>query len=146
MNEYHPLPSMEILKQQARRLRARINVDTAAISHSKSLELLAHQFGYRDWNTLHAACSNESPGPPVTLGDKVSGRYLGQPFQGQVVALAALNHDDQYRVTIRFEKPVDVVKFTGWSAMRRRVSSLIGINGRSLRKTSDGKPIMAINL
>ena len=146
MNEYHPLPSVEALKQQAKRLRAQISVDAREISHSKLLELLAHQFGYRDWNTLHSACANQNPGAPVTLGGTVSGRYLDQPFRGQVVALAALNNNDQYRVTIKFEKPVDVVKFHGWSAMRKRVTSSIGQCGQSRQKTSNGMPVMAIDL
>jgi len=146
MNEYLPLPTMENLKQQARRLRAQLSVDAQPVTHSQALELLAHQYGYKDWNTLHAACGNQPPGPPVTLGARVSGRYLGQPFDGKVIAVAALAQADQFRITVNFREAVDVIKFDGWSSLRRRVSSQVGRNGRSPQKTSDGAPIMELDL
>ncbi|NKB50664.1 MAG: hypothetical protein GKR97_00300 [Rhizobiaceae bacterium] len=146
MNEYLPLPSLPQLKQQAKRLRAQLSVDAQPISHSQSLEMLAHQFGYKNWNVLHAACGNQPPGPPVTLGARVSGQYLGQKFVGEVVAVAALLQEDQYRITVNFEEPVDVVKFVGWSNMRHRVSSQISGQGRSPQKTSDGQPVMQLDL
>ena len=146
MNEYLPLPSLENLKQQAKRLRAQMGVDAKPITHSQSLELLAHQYGYKNWNVLHAACGNQPAGPPVSLGARVSGRYLGQPFVGEVIAVASLGQADQFRVTVNFDEPVDVVKFEGWSNMRRRVSSRIGRQGRSPQRTSDGVPVMELEL
>ncbi len=146
MNEYLPLPSLQQLKQQAKRLRAQLSVDAQPISHSQSLEMLAYQFGYKNWNVLHAACGNQPPGPPVTLGARVSGQYLGQKFIGEIIAVAALHQEDQYRITVNFEEPVDVVKFEGWSAMRRRVSSQVSGLGRSPQKTSDGQPVMQLDL
>ena len=146
MNEYLPLPTLENLKQQAKRLRAQISGDAKPISHSQSLELLAHQYGYKNWNILHAACGNQPLGPPVTLGARVSGRYLGQPFVGEVIAVAALGQQDQFRITVNFEEPVDVIKFEGWSAMRRRVSSQISRQGCSPQHTSNGAPIMELDL
>lgn len=50
-------------KSMARALRAdlaRLGLD---ISHSQALELVAHQLGHRDWNTLAAAPSPERPVP-----------------------------------------------------------------------------------
>ena len=146
MNEYLPLPSLENLKQQAKRLRAQMGVDSQAISHSQALELLAHQYGYRDWNTLHAASGNQPPGPPVTIGSRVSGRYLGQSFVGNIVSVAELGHGERYRVTINFDEPVDVVRFEGWSSFRRRVTSQISRIGRSPQRTSNGLPVMEIDL
>jgi len=172
MNEYLPLPSLEILKQQAKRLRQQLNGSGSgsgsgtsgsgsgtsgsgngngngsdqAISHSQALELLAHQFGYRDWNTLHAAAGNQPAGPPVILGARVSGHYLERPFVGEVVAVQSMSHRDQFRTTVNFDKPVDVVKFEGWSAHRKRVSSQIDRQGRSPQKTSNGVPLMVLDL
>ncbi|MEP0942985.1 MAG: glyoxalase superfamily protein [Rhizobiaceae bacterium] len=146
MNEYLPLPSLENLKQQAKRLRAQMGVDSQAIAHSQALELLAHQYGYRDWNTLHAASGNQPPGPPVTIGSRVSGRYLGQSFVGNIVSVSELGHGERYRVTINFDEPVDVVRFEGWSSFRRRVTSQISRIGRSPQRTSNGLPVMEIDL
>jgi hypothetical protein len=35
--------------------KSRIQAGGDAISHSRALELIAAQFGFNDWNTLHAA-------------------------------------------------------------------------------------------
>jgi hypothetical protein len=67
------LPSIEALKNHARRLRAKLRSDENEISHSRSLEMLAHQFGYRDWNTLHAAAGNGPPVGPVPLDQRCAG-------------------------------------------------------------------------
>ena len=50
-----PLPALDALKDQARRLRKRFADDGQAIRHARALELIAAQYGFRDWNTLHAA-------------------------------------------------------------------------------------------
>ena len=146
MNEYLPLPSLENLKQQAKRLRAQLEGDGPAISHSKTLELLAHQYGYKDWNTLHAAIGNQPPGPQVVLGGRVSGHYLGQPFTGEVISVSALSHSERFRVTINFDKAVDVVKFEGMSNMRKRVTSEIGLDGLSIEKTTQDGAMMQLDL
>ena len=146
MNEYLPLPSLENLKQQAKRLRAQMGVDSQPITHSQALELLAHQYGYKDWNTLHAASGNQPPGPPVGIGTRVSGRYLGQSFLGNVLSVSELKHNDSYRVTIDFDEPVDVVRFEGWSSYRRRVTSQIGRKGKSPQRTSNGAHVMELDL
>ena len=58
--------------------------DGVPVGHSRSLELLAHQYGYRDWNTLHARAGNQPARSPVAPGDRVAGHYLGQSFDGMV--------------------------------------------------------------
>lgn len=146
MSEYLPLPSLEHLKQQAKRLRAQIAADGNAIGHSRSLELLAHQYGYRDWNTLHAAVGNRPPGAPLTLGGRVEGRYLGKPFSGTVLAIRTLGHSDRHRVTIHFDEPVDVIEFDSWSAFRQRVTSNLCESGRTIERTSNGMPVMELDL
>ena len=44
----------DIHKQMARRLRADLAARDVTLSHSEALELVAHQHGARDWNTLAA--------------------------------------------------------------------------------------------
>ena len=41
-------------KSMARRLRADLAARDVSLSHSEALELVAHQYGARDWNTLAA--------------------------------------------------------------------------------------------
>lgn len=143
MNEYHPLPPVEKLKQQAKRLRAQMESD---VSHSNALELLAHQMGFKDWNTLSALAGSAASGPPVTLGDRVSGRYIGQRFEGRVLSITNLRDSGNYRITLDFDKAVDVVKFDGFSCMRKRVTSVIEASGASSRRTSNDGPILQLDL
>jgi hypothetical protein len=141
------LPSLEALKAQAKRLRGELQSDGHSVSHSRSLELLAHQYGFRDWNGLHAALGNRArSGPPVSLGERVSGRYLGQSFEGEVIGVHSLSAPDRYRVTVTFDEPVDVVTFDSFSAFRSRVTSVIDRNGASAEKTSNGQPQMQLSL
>ncbi len=150
MNESHPLPSLDILKARAKRLRARMEQDGQPISHGKALELQAQQLGFKDWNTLHAAVhaavGNRPPKPPVAPGDTVSGTYLGQPFSGEVIGVHVVASQNRYRVTLHFEKPVDVVTFDSFSAYRQRVVCTIDGTGRTAEKTLDGRPHMELVL
>ncbi len=140
------LPSLEDLKAQARRVRATLAADGTPIGHSRALELLAHQHGYRDWNTLHAALGNRPPPSPVAVGDRVRGHYLSQPFEGEVIGVQALATPDRFRVTLQFDAPVDVVTFDSFSAYRQRVTGTIDRTGRTAEKTSDGRPHMELAL
>ena len=48
------IPSRDVLKAQAKRLRADLADRGQPISHAQALETIAHQWGARDWNTLAA--------------------------------------------------------------------------------------------
>lgn len=146
MNRSTPLPSIEALKQQAKRLREELTADGSVINHSRSLELLAHQHGYKDWNTLHAAVGNRPPENPVAPGQRVSGHYLGQPFAGEVRALETYSETDRFRIVLHFDEPVDVVTFDSFSAYRQRVSCFIGRDGMTVEKTSNGEPQLRLQL
>ncbi|MFM2280009.1 MAG: hypothetical protein RLZZ444_2240 [Pseudomonadota bacterium] len=139
------LPSLEALKEQAKRLRETLARQGSEINHSKALELLAGQFGFRDWNTLHAAVGNRPPKPTLALGAKVSGHYLGQAFTGEIIAIQALTSvHGKYRVTFDFDEPVDVVTFESFSAYRKRVTVTLDEDGRTVEKTSNGRPHMVL--
>ncbi|MGI9434811.1 MAG: glyoxalase superfamily protein [Geminicoccaceae bacterium] len=145
MNGSLPL-SIEVLKDHAKRLRAKLSSDGEPSAHSKSLELLAHQYGYKDWNTLHAAVGNGPPSCPVALGSKVRGKYLGHTFEGEVIGIQTLTPPDRFRVTLHFDEPVDVVTFGSFSNLRQRVSCIIDSSGKTTEKTSDGRPHMQLEV
>ena len=132
------------LKTQAKRLRLELRQSGVALTHSQALELLARQHGHRDWNTLHALAARDSQMPPVAVGDRVSGRYLGQAFDGRVLQLATLGAEERFRVTIHFDRPVDVVTFDSFSAWRQRITAVVDRSGRSARKTSNGVPHLVL--
>lgn len=140
------LPTIESAKAHAKRLRTSLGRTGTEISHSKALELVAEQHGYRDWNTLYAAIGNRQPGPPVSVGQTVTGDYLGKPFRGEVLGVRSMGQHELYRVTLRFDEPVNVSAFDSFDVLRRQVSANIGRNGITAEKTSNGLPQMALNL
>ena len=146
MNRHASLPSPAVLKQQARRLRAGLEENGTQISHSRSLELLARQMGFKDWNTLHAAAGNRPPVSPVTLGERVQGTYLGQAFEGEVIGIQTVGAGDKYRLTLHFDEPVDVVTFDSFSSYRQRINCTVDRTGVTAERTSDGRPHLMLDL
>ena len=145
MSQSTPLPALDALKDQAKRLRASLRDDGSDVTHSKALELVAAQYGFKDWNTLCAKAGNRPPLNPWMLGSRVSGHYLGQPFTAQILAVQAMAHaPGRYRITFDFDEAVDVVTFDSFSAFRKRVVCTIGEDGRTIEKTSNGRPHMEL--
>lgn len=141
-----PLPSLEDLKAQAKRLRDALPEKARAeISHGQALDLVARQHGFRDWNTLHAAKGNR-PELTLTVGDRVCGHYLDQAFSGEVLAVSRNGQTGDYQLTLHFDEPVDVVTFDSFSNFRHRVTTSIRADGQSTAKTSDGTPHMRLQL
>ncbi len=138
-----PITNREQAKARARDLRAGLARSGSPISHSEALERVAHELGYRDWNTASARLANE-PELPLQVGDLVSGRYLKQPFTGRVLAVKELYDGAAYEVTIHFDSPVDVVEFDSFSNLRTRVSITVSASGISQARTSDGVPHMVV--
>ena len=138
-----PLPPIRALKQQAKRLRERLAQDGDFISHSEALELIAHQHGHKDWNTLFAAIGNRPATQNLMPGARVTGQYLSQPFSGEIIGVTKLT-GDRMRLTIAFDEAVDVVRFDSFSAFRQRVSCTVNKYGESAEKTSDGQPQMIL--
>ncbi len=129
-------------KAQAKALRAALAAQGTVISHAQALELIAKQHGAKDWNTFHARLSMCNTPPELALNDRVRGRYLGQSFSGQIIGLSGSNNYRQ--ITIRFDTPVDVVKFESFSSLRRQIKATINEHGRSHYQTSDGEPQLIV--
>jgi hypothetical protein len=140
----HPPMTLEGLKQQAKSLRADMAADGLEISHSRALEMVAHQLGYKDWNTLHAKLGNR-PTCPVWLGQTVVGTYLGQDFIAEVIGVRALP-GNRFHVQLHFDEAVDVVTFDSFSNFRKRVNCTITPDGVTEAKTSDGRPHLVLDL
>ncbi len=135
------IPPVDELKAQAKRLREDLRAKDVTLSHSEALEMLARQYGVRDWNTLHAKAGNRMH---LRVGDRVEGRYLGQPFSAEIRGMTLLGDGSNRRVTLHFETPVDVVQFESFSSYRQRVTGVIGWDGRSVQRTSDGQPQLVV--
>ncbi|PII39509.1 hypothetical protein T190_03675 [Sinorhizobium meliloti CCBAU 01290] len=75
------------------------------------------------------------------LGARVKGRYLGQAFEAEILSAQAISAKPRrYRLTFKFDEPVDVVTFESFSAFRQRVTATIDESGRTVERTSDGRP------
>lgn len=135
-------PSITILKRQAKRLRAQLDAMGTRINHSQSLELVAQQYAHRDWNTI-CASAQENPDLPVSVGDRVRGRYLSKPFTARVIGVTILK-PTRFRISIEFDEALDVVIFDSFSNKRKRVTCVIDSSGVTKEKTSDGMPHLAL--
>lgn len=130
-------------KTQAKALRAALAAQGTTISHAQALELVAHQNGARDWNTLHAKLAQLEP-QPLQLGDQVRGQYLGQAFTGKIVAISKAGKNT--RLSLQLDAPIDTVTFDSFSNMRRHIKGIIGPDGRSAHKTSNGTPQLIVEM
>ncbi|MDB5664550.1 glyoxalase superfamily protein [Cypionkella sp.] len=128
--------TLDDAKVQAKALRLALQTQGTVIGHAQALELIARQHGAKDWNTLHARLALGSAPTALALGDRVQGRYLGQPFLGQIIALSG--PASHRHIEIRFDQPVDVVRFESFSNLRRQIRATINEDGLSHRHTSDG--------
>lgn len=142
------LPTLDLLKGQARRLRESLAATGRPVTHGKALELIAGQYGFRDWNTLcvRAAAQASAPRPELRLDMQVSGHYLGVPFTGRIAALGRRG-GRFLRLTVVFDAPVDVSRFSSFAVKRRRISATIDLEtGETVEKTSDGRPQLVVHL
>jgi len=137
------IPSRDVLKTQAKRLRGDLAARGQDISHAAALEAIAHQWGARDWNTLSAQAKTAHSG--WTPGERVSGRYLGHTFIG-VIKSARLSANGYWSLTIRFDEAIDVVTSAQFSSFRKQVMTTVNGKGISPQKTSDGQPHMVLQL
>jgi hypothetical protein len=138
------LPSAAQAKGLAKRLLTKLAEEGAPIGHARSLELVAHQHGFRDWNTMFAAIGN---GPPKgwAIGDRVSGIYLSQPFAGRVVSISIMK-PGWFQLELHLDEAVDVVTSDRFSNFRSRIRGVIGPKGHSVERTSDGQAHLRIDL
>jgi hypothetical protein len=128
MRDEHATAELDrTLKDQARRLRSRVLTPQAIASATlaKRSSLIAAQYGFNDWNTLHAALGNRlRTGKRLTPGARVTGAYLGQPFSARVSWGSRRSHRRRgaIRVSLDLDQAVDVVTFDSFSSFRKRVN------------------------
>jgi hypothetical protein len=135
-------PSIQTLKAEAKALRDERAAAGTPLGQGQALEEIARLHGYRDWNTASATLPARVA-IPVQVGQRVTGTYLSRPFTGLVMAMKLLPDMAHYEVTVQFDQPVNVSKFS-WPIERRRVSATVGLDGVSLAHTSDGEPHMRV--
>lgn len=138
------LPTASQAKDKAKRLRAEMVDAGTTIGHAKSLELIAHQHGFRDWNAMHSAIVSSSP-KGWQNGDLVSGTYLSQPFTAKVIAVAE-QRPGWFGLELQLDEAVDVVTSDAFSNLRARVRGVIGPKGHSQERTSDGTPQLQVDM
>ena len=129
-------------KAQAKRLAHLLSQDGPRMPLSRAYEILAQSAGFADWNTLSAHLSTpEAPG--WRLGDRVRGRYIGQPFQGRVHGLR--RKGSLIEIEIQADQPVNVSRSALFAAPRQRLRATIDAAGRSVTSTSDGQPHLVLD-
>lgn len=135
------IPSRDVLKAQAKRLRADLGDKGTEMTHAAALETVAHQWGMRDWNTL--AAKADVSAVQWYPGQRASGRYLGHPFTGMIKA-ARLASSGFWSLTVRFDEAVDVVESEHFTSLRQQINVTVNAQGESPQKTSNGQPHMVV--
>ena len=138
------IPTIDRAKSMARQLRRELHAGGVAISHAQALERVAKMHGFRDWNALSAA-AHDHPEPGLTRGARVRGSYLSHPFHGTIRDLRSFGRG-WFFVELELDQPIDVVRFSGFSNLRRRIRAEIGPGGYSRETTSDGEPHLRLDL
>jgi hypothetical protein len=139
-------------KNQAKRLRDALAQEGLAVSHGKALDIVARQNGARDWNTLAARAVADAVAPqtaeaaptPFRVGQAVAGTFNGNPAKGRVIGLEETIKPDLWRVTVAFNPPVDASTSDLFKAERRRVTMVVGADGKSRRLTGTETGVMAL--
>ena len=116
------------------------------MSYSQALEAVARQHGYKDWNTIFAACGNAPSGPPWQVGQIVTGAYLGKPVRGTIKSLRQLADGRMFRVSLDLDQPVNVSAFDSFDVMRRRLSATLNRKGETVEKITSGTPQLKLDV
>ena len=131
--------SVRSLKAEAKALRS----EHTTMTQSAALEAVARAHGFRDWNTASASLPDR-PLVPAQVGERVKGTYLSRPFEGQVLSVEMLGDGRHFKITVKFDRPVNVSKFDSMVIERQRVTATLDVHGVSLSHTSDGEPHMRL--
>lgn len=137
------LPTMLAVKAEARALRKDCCANGNAKSHSQTLEQVAQGYGFRDWNSFHAAINQQGPGG-FTPRCRVNGHFMSQAFTATLTAIQVVR-PGWHRLDLKLDSPIDVVTFDSFSNFRRRVRAVVGPAGESQERTSDGIPHLSID-
>jgi hypothetical protein len=131
------LPTISEAKQEAKHLRATLAEQGEAISHAQALERVAQRHGFRDWNAFHAAIARPARPQGWRPADRVTGRYLSQPFAATVLAADQLR-PGWFRLVLDLDAAVDVVRFDSFSNLRKQIRVEVGPEGirRSAHRTA----------
>ncbi len=141
-------PTITGLKKRAKIKRKRMAIKGNILSHSASLEAIANDYGFKDWNTLSATVLKRMAHCPVDEGDNVTGTYRGHRFTGIVHRIEARKFafKNWYHLTIQLDEAIDVVEFDSFSALRQRIQCAVDETGVTAEKLSNGNPMLALEL
>ncbi|MEQ9259509.1 MAG: glyoxalase superfamily protein [Roseovarius sp.] len=70
---------------------------------------------------------------------------MSQPFTATVIAARQL-HPGWFRLVLKLDEAVDVVRFDSFSNLRRQIRAELGPDGYSKERTSDGEPHVRLDL
>lgn len=138
--------TLATLKARAARLRAAAEAAGRPMGQSTALETLARASGCRDWSSLSIRAASAPDAAVLRRGDHVAGAYLRQWFTGEIRAIDAAANGSDFRISLRFDQPVDVIPFESMSNLRQNVTIDIGPDGVSPDRTSDGSPHLVLEL
>lgn len=148
---------LKYAKGRAKRLRSYLAELDISLTHAHSLEAIAKEDGFRDWNTYAAnpplgMAENDVPARATQrdnqmasrlkfhVGDRIKGQYRGALYAGTILGLEKTDGGPVWRIKIQFDDPVQIGKSTALNLTRQRIRSMINADGESvnLKGTPDG--------
>ena len=135
------LPSTQGAKAQAKQLRTTLAATGTVISHTQSLERIAQQHGFRDWNTFITATT----GNGFAERQRVKGWYLSQPFTATVIRAESIQSGWTY-LDLGLDEAIDTVTSASFTNLRKRIRGVVGPKGWSRERTSNGSAHLQIDM
>ncbi|WP_417462195.1 glyoxalase superfamily protein [Kordiimonas sp.] len=148
---------LKFAKGRAKRLRSYLAELDISLTHAHSLEAIAKEDGFRDWNTYVAnppvgMAENDVPARAAQrdnqmvprlkfhVGDRIKGRYRGASYAGTILGLEKTDGGPVWRIKIQFDEPVRIGQSEVLNLTRQRIRSMINADGNSvnLKGTPDG--------
>jgi len=128
------------LREQVRRLRTPLHEGVRPLSHHDcTLDAILPAAAAQSTPARNSAAS-ALPAP----GDRIQGTYLTHRFQGSLSGLKRIKATGSFRVSVRFDTPVNAFSGGSLTVYRNQVTAIVDAQGVSMAKTSDGRPYLVL--
>ncbi|HHV66953.1 MAG TPA: hypothetical protein GXX48_04820, partial [Ochrobactrum intermedium] len=92
------------------------------------------------------AASVQDDTAPYRVGQRITGLFHTTPFDARIIAVEETIKPELWRITLQFDPAIDVAVSPNLSMLRRRVTAVVGTDGKSRRLTGSETGGIALNV